>query len=85
MTDIIGTIGMIILAVIVCVVLYFIFKNGVKLLINAICGVAILLIVSFFKIAPLGDLSFAQVIVCAVGGVIGAALLIILSFFGIVI
>ena len=68
-----------------CVVLYFVFKNGVKLLINALAGVAILFVVSFFHLAPIGALSLAQVIVCAVGGVIGAILLIVLSFFGIVI
>lgn len=85
MTDLISTIVMIVLAVIICVVLYFVFKNGLKLLINAVCGVAILFVVSFFNLAPIGALSFAQVIVCAVGGVIGAVLLIVLSFFGIVI
>ena len=82
MTDIISTVIMIILA---CIVLYFVFKNGLKLLINALCGVAILFVVSFFHLAPIGALSIAQVIVCAVGGVIGAILLIVLSFFGIVI
>ncbi|MBE6506372.1 MAG: sigmaK-factor processing regulatory BofA [Methanocorpusculum parvum] len=85
MTDIISTIVLIILAVIICIVLYFVFKNGMKLLINALCGVAILFVVSFLHLAPIGSLSLAQVIVCAVGGVIGAVLLIVLSFFGIVI
>ena len=85
MTDIISTVIMIILAVIICIVLYFVFKNGLKLLINALCGVVILFVVSFFHLAPIGALSIAQVIVCAVGGVIGAILLIVLSFFGIVI
>ncbi|MDO5846569.1 MAG: hypothetical protein Q4Q04_06570 [Methanocorpusculum sp.] len=85
MTDIISTVILILIAVIVCILLFFFLKNGLKLLINAICGVVILFIVSFFQIAPIGALSVAQVIVCAVGGVIGAVLLIILSFFGIVI
>ena len=85
MTDFISTILLIILAIIICIVLYFVFKNGVKLLINALAGVAILFVVSFFHLAPIGALSLAQVIVCAVGGVIGAILLIVLSFFGIVI
>ena len=85
MTDIISTVIMMILAVIICIVLYVVVKNGLKLLINALCGVAILFVVSFFHLAPIGALSIAQVIVCAVGGVIGAILLIVLSFFGIVI
>lgn len=85
MTDFISTILLIILAIIICIVLYFVFKNGVKLFINALCGVVILFVVSFFHLAPIGALSLPQVIVCAVGGVIGAVLLIVLSFFGIVI
>lgn len=85
MTDIIGTVILIIVAIVICALLFFFLKNGLKLLLNAICGVVILFIVSFFQIAPLGPLSVAQVIVCAVGGVIGAIILIILSFFGIVI
>lgn len=80
-----GTILMILVAVVIAAVLFFFLRNGVKLLINAVCGVVILFVVSFLNLAPIGDLSIAQVIVCAVGGVIGAALLIILSFFGIVI
>ncbi len=80
-----STILMIILAVIVCVVLWFIFKKFWTLLLNAICGVAILLVTSFFHLAPIGDLSFVQVLICAVGGVIGAVLVIVLSFFGIII
>lgn len=76
---------MILVAVVIAAILFFFLRNGVKLLINAVCGVIILFVVSFLNLAPIGDLSFAQVIVCAVGGVIGAALLIILSFFGIVI
>jgi hypothetical protein len=76
---------MILVAVVIAAVLYFFLRNGVKLLINAVCGIIILFVVSFLHLAPIGDLSVAQVIVCAVGGVLGAALLIVLSFFGIII
>ncbi|MDV0442679.1 hypothetical protein McpCs1_00210 [Methanocorpusculaceae archaeon Cs1] len=81
----IETILMIIVAIAIAAILFFFLRNGLKLLINAVCGVVILFIVSYFNLAPIGDLSVAQVIVCAVGGILGAALLIILSFFGIVI
>lgn len=81
----IGTILMIIVAIAIAAILFFFLRNGLKLLINAVCGVVILFIVSYFNLAPIGDLSVAQVIVCAVGGILGAALLIILAFFGIVI
>lgn len=80
-----GTILMIIVAIVIAAILFFFLRNGMKLLINAICGVIILFIVSYLNLAPIGDLSIAQVIVCAVGGILGAALLILLSFFGIVI
>ncbi len=83
--DIFATVIMIIIAVVICAILFFILRNGLKLLINAVCGVVILFIVSWLNLAPIGDLSVAQVIVCAVGGILGAAMLIILSFFGIVI
>ena len=79
----IETILMVIVAVAIAAILFFLLRNGLKLLINAVCGVVILFIVSYFNLAPIGDLSIAQVIVCAVGGILGAALLIILSFFGI--
>ncbi|HJJ98839.1 MAG TPA: pro-sigmaK processing inhibitor BofA family protein [Methanocorpusculum sp.] len=81
----IGTILMIIVAIAIAAILFFFLRNGLKLLINAVCGVVILFIVSYFNLAPIGDLSVAQVIVCAVGGILGAALLIILAFFGIII
>jgi len=83
--DIIATIIMIVIAITICAILFFFLRNGLKLLINAVCGVVILFIVSWLNLAPIGALSIAQVIVCAVGGILGAALLIILSFFGIVI
>ncbi|HJJ43834.1 MAG TPA: hypothetical protein O0X66_03680 [Methanocorpusculum sp.] len=83
--DILATIMMIIIAVVICAVLFFILRNGLKLLINAIVGVVVLLIVSWLHLAPIGDLNVFQVIVCAVGGILGAVLLIVLSFFGIVI
>ena len=61
----IETILMVIVAVAIAAILFFLLRNGLN--------------------APIGDLSIAQVIVCAVGGILGAALLIILSFFGIII
>ncbi|MDR3102102.1 MAG: hypothetical protein LBU24_02540 [Methanocalculaceae archaeon] len=81
----IGTILMIFVAVTIAAVLFFLLRNGLKLLINAVCGVVILFTVSYFNLAPTGSFSLAQIIVCAVGGILGAALLIVLTFFGIVI
>ena len=81
----ISTILMIIVAIAIAAILFFFIRNGLKLLINAVCGIIILFIVSYLNLAPIGDLSLAQVVVCAVGGILGAALLIILSFFGVVI
>lgn len=81
----IETILMVIVVIAIAAILFFFIRNGLKLLINAVCGVIILFIVSHFQLAPIGDLSVAQVVVCTVGGILGAALLIILAFFGIVI
>jgi len=80
---------LVIIAVIVCIILFFILKNGLKLLINAIAGVVILFIITLIpalnSIIPIGDLTVAKVVVCAVGGVIGVIVIVILSFFGITI
>ena len=76
---------MILFAIAIAAILFFFIRNGLKLLINAVCGTIILFIVSYLNLAPIGDLSLSQVVVCAVGGILGAALLILLSFFGIVI
>lgn len=82
----IATIIMVIIAIAIFALLFFIFKNWLKLVINAICGVVILLIASFTNLFPnLGSLDFWQVLICAVGGIPGAIILIILSFFGITI
>lgn len=80
----IGTIIMVLVAVAIFAILFFIFKNWLKLVINAICGVVILLIASFTNLFPnLGPLDFWQVVICAIGGIPGSIILIILSFFGI--
>lgn len=83
---ILSTVIMVIVAVAIFALLFFIFKNWLKLVINAICGVVILLIASFTNFFPnLGAIDFWQVVICAVGGIPGAIILIILSFFGITI
>jgi len=88
-SDPIAAIILVIIAIVVCIILFFILKNGLKLLINAIAGVAILFIITLIpalnSIIPIGDLTVAKVVVCAVGGVIGVIVIIILSFFGITI
>jgi hypothetical protein len=69
-------------ASIAIVAIFLLFRNGFKFLVNAVCGVIILFIVSYFNLAPIDDLSVAQIIVCAIGGILGVALLIIFAFFG---
>ncbi|MDR0438844.1 MAG: hypothetical protein LBH02_01320 [Methanocalculaceae archaeon] len=80
----IETILMITIAIAITTILFFL-RNGLKLLINAICGVITLFIVSYFNLAPIGNLTIAQIVVCTTSGMVGAAFLIILAFFGIVI
>lgn len=91
MADLIATIAMIVIAIIILAVLIFIFKNAVKLFINAVCGVVILFLYRWLVpgiitfLPPLGDLSIPQVLVCAIGGIPGALIVVILAFFGITI
>jgi hypothetical protein len=67
------------------VAVFLLLRNGLKFLVNAACGGIILFFVWYFNLAPIDNLSIAQIIVCAIGGLLGVALLIILAFFGIVI
>ncbi|HJJ47669.1 MAG TPA: pro-sigmaK processing inhibitor BofA family protein [Methanocorpusculum sp.] len=89
MADLLTTIVMIIAAFIILGVLIFIFKHVGKILINSVCGLVILFIYRFLVpgtinfLPALGDLSLAQIIVCAVGGIPGAVIVIILAFLGI--
>jgi hypothetical protein len=72
-------------ASIAIVTVFLLLRNGLKFLANAVCGGIILFFVWHFNLAPIDNLSVAQIIVCAIGGLLGVALLIILAFFGIVI
>ena len=83
----VAAIVLVLIAIVICIVLFFILKNGLKLLINAIAGVVILLILTLVpvlnELIQIGGLTVAKVVVCAVGGVIGVIVIVILSFFGI--
>ncbi|HJJ28413.1 MAG TPA: hypothetical protein O0X70_03370 [Methanocorpusculum sp.] len=89
MADLVTTIIMIAAAIIILAVLIFIFRHIGKILINSVCGIVLLFIYRFLVpgvvsfLPTLGDLSLAQVVVCAIGGIPGAIIVIVLAFLGI--
>jgi SigmaK-factor processing regulatory protein BofA len=86
--DLYNLLVLIIIAIIIIGVLFYVLKNIWILIINSILGLAILFIVNYFHLlAYLGkpDIAItpASVIICALGGVPGALILILLGLAGI--
>ncbi|MDD3622056.1 MAG: pro-sigmaK processing inhibitor BofA family protein [Methanofollis sp.] len=84
----IETIILIVLMIVVAAVLYYLVKEGMKLVINAAAGLVILYLINFFDLMSyIGGtaipINWASVIICALGGVVGVVLLVILNLVGI--
>ncbi|QSZ67641.1 sigmaK-factor processing regulatory BofA [Methanofollis aquaemaris] len=84
----IETILLIVLMIVVAAVLYYFLKEGMKLVINAVVGLVVLYLINLFGLMSYiggSDLSitWASVIICALGGVIGVVLLVVLDLVGI--
>ncbi|MDK2974345.1 MAG: hypothetical protein PWP08_716 [Methanofollis sp.] len=84
----IETILSIVLVIVVIGVLYYIFKQATTLIINAVVGLILLFLINHFQVMELiggTDLpiTWANIIICALGGVIGIVLLILLNLAGI--
>ncbi|QYZ79600.1 sigmaK-factor processing regulatory BofA [Methanofollis formosanus] len=83
----IESIILIVLMVGVAALLYYLFREGVKLIINAIVGLVVLYLINLFDLMSYiggGDLpiTWASVIICALGGVVGVVLLVVLDLVG---
>ena len=76
---------LVILAIIAVFVLYYVVKNITMIIINAILGLAILLIINQLNLFGMGDIpiGWVSVIVCALGGIFGAVLLILFNVAGV--
>lgn len=84
------TILTILFALAVAGAIFYFFKQGTKLIVNAVIGLAILFFVNIFSVmswfgAPNVEISLVSLVICAFGGAPGAVVLIILHLFGITI
>jgi hypothetical protein len=84
----IETIITIAVVIAVAALLYYFLKEGMTLIINAVVGLVCLYLINFFHlIGYIGGtdlpISWATVIICALGGVIGVVLLVLLNLMGI--
>lgn len=86
--DIYNLLVLIVIAIIIIGILFYILKNIWILIINSILGLAILFVVNYFHLLGyLGKPDIAitpvSVIICALGGIPGALILILLGLAGI--
>ena len=86
--SLIGIALLILVVIIFLAVAFFVIKNVVHLIINAIIGLVTLFIVNFFHLMQLAgkpDIGYdiITIIICALGGVLGALVVIVLALLGI--
>jgi hypothetical protein len=88
MSLIIGIPLLILVIIVFLAVAFFVIKNVVHLVINAILGLVLLFIVNFFHLmqyAGKPDIGYdlITVLICAIGGIPGAVIVILLALLGI--
>ena len=79
--------ALLIVAVLIAIVLFFLLKDITKLIINSILGLLLLFIVNYFDLMhylgqPDVNIDAITVIMCVLGGIPGALLVIILQALG---
>ena len=86
--DILVSAFVIILAIAVAVALYYLLKNGIALLVNAVVGVIVLFVLNLFHVMSLAGASdlpidWITVLVSAIGGLVGVIIIVVLHLAGI--
>lgn len=75
------------LAIIIVIVLFKVFKLGSKVIINSIVGIILLFLTNtlfnLFGLELTIDINLLTVIICAIAGIPGVILIIVLAFLGI--
>jgi H+/Cl- antiporter ClcA len=84
-----GAVVGIILAIAAAIIIYFLLKNFVALVINAIVGVIVLFLFNLFHImslfgAPDLPIDWITILVSAIGGLVGVVIVILLHLAGVV-
>jgi hypothetical protein len=86
--DLLGSVVLILFAIVVAVVIYYVLKQFVALVINAIVGVIVLFLLNVFHVMSLFGASdipidWITVLVSAIGGLVGVVIVIILHLAGV--
>jgi len=87
--DILASVFVIILAIAVAVVIYYLLKNAIALVVNAIVGVIVLFLLNLFHVMSLAGASDLPidgitVLVSAIGGLVGVIIIVVLHLAGVV-
>ena len=87
--DIVGSLILILFAIVVAVILFYVLEDLVTLAINAIAGVIILFLINLFHIMNIFGKSdipidWITVLVSAIGGLVGVVIVIVLHLAGVV-
>jgi hypothetical protein len=86
--DIIGSVALIIVAIAIAVIIYYLFDTLVALVINAVVGIIVLFLLNLVHImslfgAPDIPIDWITILVSAIGGPIGIIIVIILHLAGV--
>jgi hypothetical protein len=87
--DILVSASVIILAIAVAVILYYVLKNVIALIVNAVVGVILLFVLNLFHVMTLAGASDLPingitVLVSAIGGLVGVIIIVVLHLAGVV-
>jgi hypothetical protein len=87
--DLLGSVFLIIVAIVVLIVLYYLLQDVITLVVNAVVGVIILFLLNLFHIMSLFGASdipidWITVLVSAIGGLVGVVIVVILHLAGVV-
>ena len=87
--DILVSAFVIILAIAVAVALYYILKNVIALIVNAVAGVIILFLLNVFHVMSFAGASdlpidWITVLVSAIGGLVGVIIVVVLHLAGVI-
>jgi SigmaK-factor processing regulatory protein BofA len=86
--DIWGSLILLILAIVVAIIIYYLLKTVIALVINAIVGIILLFLINVFNVmelfgAPDIPIDWITVLVSAIGGLVGVILVVILHLAGV--
>jgi hypothetical protein len=87
--DILVSAIVIVLAIAVAVILYYILKNVVALIVNAVAGVIVLFLLNLFHVMSFAGASdlpidWITILVSAIGGLVGVIIVVVLHLAGVV-